>query len=362
MRKLLPQLLVLVLLCTTLAGCWDLRPIENLAMFLMLAFDLAPNGTDLIITATYPTFGMGASSPIRTVGITAGDLSHGLRLLQTDEDKITVAGKVIVYVLGESVWRSGRITELARQAYVRPDLSLTGFVVCAQGNASEIPPLKPPDENVVAIALWERLGKLQREGLVPRVNLLQVARLGQMQKDLWIPLIKPVKELSDLLYAGSVAFSRGQPAVVLDVRETADLTSLSGLAPFNHLQSKQQGGTPVSGVFSTVKTKVKRNEEPDGGLAIDVTSSFGLRLSTPVDFSVGSLIDTKQKASIIEADMTGRGQKILDKLRAADSDPLGLSVVSPFAGVAKARDTRDRYQFATIRYRAKVKVMGVGSV
>ena len=281
MRKLLPQLLVLTLLCTTLAGCWDLRPIENLAMFLILGFDLAPNGTDLMITAAYPTFGMGASSPVRTVWSIAGDLSHGLRLLQTDEDKITVAGKVIVYVFGESVWRSGRITELARQAYVRPDLSLTGFVVCAQGNASEILPLRPPDENVMAIALWERLGKLQREGLVPQLDLLQIARLGQMQKDLWMPLIKPVKERSDILYAGSVSFSRGQPAVVLDVQETADLTSLSGLAPFNHPESRQQGATPVSGTFSTVKTKVKRNEEPDGGLAIDVTSIFGLRLSSP---------------------------------------------------------------------------------
>jgi hypothetical protein len=73
-------------------------------------------------------------------------------------------------------------------------------------------------------------------------------------------------------------------------------------------------------------------------------------------------MDTKQKASVIEAEMTGRGQKLLDKLRAADSDPLGLVVVSPFAGVEKARQTRDTYQFATIHYRAKVKVTGLGSI
>jgi len=60
--------------------------------------------------------------------------------------------------------------------------------------------------------------------------------------------------------------------------------------------------------------------------------------------------------------MTGRGQKLLDKLRAADSDPLGLSVLSPLASAAKAREIRDRYQFAIIRYRAKVKVMGLSSV
>jgi hypothetical protein len=362
MRPVLAWWLVLALLSMTLTGCWDLRPIEDLSMFLSLGFDLAPNGVDLLITGTEPTFGMISSSPVNVVWTVAGDLSHGLRMLQTQAERITVAGKVIVYVFGESLWRSGRLTEIARQAYVRPDLSLTGFVVCVQGSASELLSLRPPDQNLIGPAIWARVAKLQREGLAPRVSLLHIVRLGEHQKDMWIPLLKPVKEINTFLHAGSVTFSRGRPAVVLDVRDTADLTSLAGLAPFNHPGSRQEGREYTSGAFSSAKMKLKRHEGPDGTLVLDVSTDFGLRLSSPVDFTTGASIDARQKAGIIEAEITGRGQTILDRLREADSDPLGLAVASPFAGIPKARQLRDKYAMSIINYRAKVRVAGLGSI
>ena len=355
-------LILFAVLTTTLSGCWDLRPVEDLAILMALGIDIAPNGEDLTITSSRPVYQQPQSEDEKNAWATARDITHAIRLLQAQEFATLVFGKVIVYVLGEGLWRSGKIGEVARSLYSRPDISLTGLVVCVEGKASDILMQRPPALKRVGVALWQALTAAESMGITPRVSLLEVARADRLQKDLWLPLVSPAKELNAFLLAGSVVFKGDQPATTLSLLDTATLGTLSANAARFALEvTDPSNGKSISYTVSQAKFSVTSKDSPLGHHEINALTRCSVSIGASIDLRGDTSKTIRHLEETIAQDLSARGQRLFNKLQQVDSDPLGLALPGLFTSEDKAWRDRETYGSARITFRAQVKVLGLNA-
>jgi hypothetical protein len=343
-------------------GCWDLRPVENLSLYLGLAIDLAPNGKDLLITTSALEFTMPRRSDVRVAWVEAADLSQAIGLLQLQEARAAVAGKVIMYLFGEDFYKSGRIVEFARSAYVRSDMSLTGLVACVKGKAGEILAQRPEEQLEPGSYTWALLTSGSSHGSFPRVSLLEVARQRPLNQDMWLVLLEPQNEFRTIRPVGSVVFRKTQPVAELNEADTLDLMWAGGKSIGQTIPIGVrwlEGGT-ISATITSTGLRSKRKQADDGSLIIEAETRCRVQMHYPHDLSKAVKEQEDQRVSEISTELTGRGMRLIRKLQELDSDPLGLTKPGPFTNAAEAKSIRDAYRSAQIIYRARAAIEVVG--
>ncbi|TMW72774.1 Ger(x)C family spore germination protein [Alteribacter natronophilus] len=132
------KICLLILAAVLLGGCWDERPLEEMALITVITLDYDEETDSLILAASYPEFSTQAADDQEVIiANKARSTAEALYLLNGLTDKVIVEGEVQVMFVGEEMARKGLypvLDTLQRNVEVSSNL----YICVIEGKANEL--------------------------------------------------------------------------------------------------------------------------------------------------------------------------------------------------------------------------------
>jgi len=392
--------LVVVLATTLLAGCWDRREIDRLAIIIGVGLDRRPDGSLLLVTQIVKpaavkaegAAGMGSPRAVSLVSSTGTSVAAAARALTQEAGRRPFWGHSRILVVGEDLAKAGLadvMDWLFREREQRPQTRL----LVARGRAADLMAAESDLEKLPAIALDNVLELQSTTTLAPDTTLHRFLRdLTTPGKDPLVaataivpktaqagfpgikteppevqePTTEKEEEPRRFDVRGSAVFRDDRLVGWMDAEETRATLWLAG--------SGGKGvviipGPPGSGRNSTVEvlgtdSKVKADEE--GGrlvftVSLECRAALAEQPQGPETTLRATLKDVERKLeSVLAAD-------IVSAFRTAQSlgaDPFGLGFTlythQPKLWKGYAGSWPDALRSAEIRVSVKARIVRTG--
>lgn len=229
MRKVL-ILLLITILTTTLAGCWDARDVDKLAFPLSAAYDLhvgGPTGNKQVdVTTLIPNLSPEAPSKVHVQTLSERTVAYARRPRNFYDADEYQPGINQVLVVGDALARQGFKNYLDTLGRI-PGVTGTMLFAVADGRGEEI--LKTPSKNLPnnGIYLKDLLGDAQKKSFAPTVKLYELfVNLGPGKNPI-LPVLK--KRGDQVIINGTALFRKDRLIYVCNVDETRTLMMLRGM-------------------------------------------------------------------------------------------------------------------------------------
>jgi len=282
--------LIVLLLCTMMNGCWSAREINQLAMITAMGVDRDDNVIKLtvhiVLGGSSGGEGQGSGAPVWVTSATGNSLSEAVFNLNRVVSKMPFTAHTFVLIIGEEMAREG-VAQILDWVGRDRELRDTLLLAVALGSAEDILMLEPkmtqlPSEYIEALL---RLGA--RTGAIPNAHLLpiRIAYANRPAMQMMMPLIQvqPQEDTGggsggenpaegsgesgeeeqkpeSLELIGTAVFRDDKMVGTLDLRETRGVAWLTGQIS-NALVSinRQEGQVTQLADFAQVKYRLRRD-------------------------------------------------------------------------------------------------------
>lgn len=168
MRKSVSILLITLMVFTV--GCWDLRPLEELALIQGLGVDMSDMDREMLqFTFIHPLFAQEARDVRLVKVINSYSLEQGLIHLQHQTDERPALGTLLTMVFSEEATRNGSMHKVLAEYDSLRESKLTAWVCVVRGaDAREVMQLSIPNTPRISIFLSEMFRENMLTGRIPR--------------------------------------------------------------------------------------------------------------------------------------------------------------------------------------------------
>lgn len=246
--------IILILICTTLTGCWSRRELNDLAIAIAIGIDKAEDGQYLVSTQIVnpgeiaaKTGGGGTVNytPVTTYQTKAGSIMEALRKLTTISPRKVYVSHIRMLVIGEEVARDGIKDVLdffSRDHEFRTDFYI---VVAKENRAEEVLSTltqleKIPTNKMFAslemsekswaptkgVFLDELISKLVSEGIEPVLTAVMI--IGDEEKGVSSENVQEIIPPAELRYVNLGAFKKDKLIGWLDKNESKGFNYIIG--------------------------------------------------------------------------------------------------------------------------------------
>lgn len=215
--------ILLFIICNLLSGCWDEKILEDLALLTVIAIDIEENN-NIILSASYPEFSIGAKEEESIIGITAESTGQGKHKLSRLTDKLVVSGQIQAVLIGEEFAKVG--IEKALDTLQRDVETSSTLLVCiTEGKASEFLKKAFDDKPLDGLYISKLIKKQERNNELPATSLHEFYNdLYSKHTDGILPYLR-LKE-KEIIAAETAVFVDDKFVSVLNTDETQILVML----------------------------------------------------------------------------------------------------------------------------------------
>lgn len=313
-----------------LAGCWDQRPIENLAIIIGLGADVNQQNPNLLdITLGMPLWDEFKRSSMKATTVSGPTFGAAVEIWQASNALTYAAGKVRLVAVGEEMAKRGlpglfNYVELAKT-------DDNAIMVVVKGRAQDLlvkghvlETERTPLYTAQLIATANAQGYSFRSEVFDVLTAYATAGIDPILPLLKLSVGKDVIEIigsalfTDLIMAGELNLAETQLLLAMHGRSPTILFS-PALGVTGELYSPQPE-IRLIGPHAKLKPKVE-----NGQLTVDVQfySSYVLRnFYSKADLTKPK--PTEEVTQDLESNLNLAIQKLMAKLQATRSDPLGI--------------------------------------
>lgn len=166
-----------LLLCLLLAGCWDRRELNEIAIMVGIGIDQAEDGylvsAQIVVPSEVSARTQAGRSPITLIQAEGETIYEAFRKMTRESSRKLYPGHLQIFVLSEEVAREGfkdTLDLLSRDWEIRSDYYI---VVAREQHARQILQVKTPIESIPADKLFESLQASEENWSVTRSVTLQ---------------------------------------------------------------------------------------------------------------------------------------------------------------------------------------------
>ncbi len=313
-----------------LAGCWDQRPIEELAIIIGLGVDVNEQNPNLIdVTLGYPLFSELSRSSVKIVTVSGPTFGVATDIWQASNSLVYAGGKVRLVVVGEEIAKRGMPGFLNFIELAKTDDNAIMAVV--QGRAEQLLVEGKVLENErTATYTAELIATAHDQGYSVRSEVYDVlTAYASAGIDPIMPLLRLSTGKDSIDVIGSALFTDLIMSGELTLEETQLLLAMLGRLP-TVLFSPALGVTgelyspqPEIQLLSP-RAKLRPTVEDEKlTLEVDFRCSYHLR-NYYGNADMTKSDTTEEVTKDLESNLNLAIQKLLAKLQAARSDPLGI--------------------------------------
>ncbi|WP_308634008.1 Ger(x)C family spore germination protein [Paenibacillus silvisoli] len=313
--------LLLAVSCFLLTGCANQQILDRVTLFIVCAFDEAPNG-QIEVTIATTRFHTGKPGSITNHLLSkVGHTSVGIKeLLDTRLDKPLNAGKLSVVLLGTELAAKGLRNELdmvLRDAQA----SRRMYLAVVDGKAKDVLNKNFSSDEEKGLYLYNLLDLNERDKLVPSQNLHEFgyAFLGKGM-DPFLPMLNVQDD--QIHIAGLALFKDDKYVMKLNEKQMRVMKLLKQKVKHGALETKLSNGSYVA--VEVIRSKVRyRIEKEKKGSDI----SLNLRIAARVVDSRAVTLNRQMIEQIetrFEHDLTDSGTELIQRFQKEGIDPLGL--------------------------------------
>ncbi len=356
-RVLLSGLLLCV--CLVLSGCWDQRPLEDLALIAGIGIDLYPANPNLLnFSLVYPLYLDDKRQGEKIDLIAADNLGQAINMFEQRNARQFAGGKVRVVVFGEDAARRGLD---GLMDYVQlPVVDDNAFVVVAE-RAHELWTMQLPETERNAFYIQSILRNAHKEGDTIRVTMGDlITEATAVGMDAVVPTVKMLGEWR-FQVDGAAVFSDMQMVDTISQDELRLLMALRGKVEVASVAanvgiSEELAKPVVEFGLIAPKARIKPQLE-DGQLRVSINFSAPYILrsyATKADLTDPKVTRaiTKRLESYLQTEM-GR---LLAKLQELRVDPLGVGKRLRAQNPGQFDPTRFREQWAQAQIELEVEL------
>jgi len=263
MIRKIPILLLITILTTALAGCWDASDVDKLAFPLCAAYDLHTGGNtgrkQVDVTTLIPSLSPEAPSKVHIQTLSERTTAYARQPRNYYDADEYLPGINQVLIIGDDLVRKGFKNYLDTLRRI-PGVTGAMLFAVADGRGEDI--LKTPAKNFPnnGIYLINLLEDAQRKSFTPTVRLFELfVNLGPGKN----PVLPVVKSNRDrVIINGTALFRKDRLIYLCNTDETRTLMMLRGLKAQGYypfvLQEKGQEERGTIFVGNSRKVKIKR--------------------------------------------------------------------------------------------------------
>lgn len=260
MLRKIPTLVILIILLTTLTGCWDARDIDKLAFPLCAAYDLHLGDDEgrkqVDVTTLIPNLSPEAQSKVHVQTLSERTTAYARQPRGYYDADVYLPGINRVLIIGNDLVKQGFSKYLDTLGRL-PSVSGTMLFAVADGRGEDIMKTPAKDYQNNGFYLITLLEEAQRRSFVPTVKLYQLfVNLGPGKNPV-LPLVKKNKDR--VIINGAALFKKDRLIYKCNTDETRTMMMLRGMKaqgyyPFEaQLNGRKERGT----VYVSNKRKVK---------------------------------------------------------------------------------------------------------
>ncbi len=351
--------LFLVGIMVTVSGCWDVSPIEDRAIGLMVGLDKV--GTRYRIGIQIPTLDNLAqtNSPNHTKGTTIfqtfwAEGSSLLSMVQRIEDenyRSFVGGSVKVIVVSKTIGADG-IARLLGSFLRHPMVSPQTLILLTDQKVADILNHQPVLKLQPALTIVKQMASpLKRSRTYPMELWEFIARMDNQSPDPYLPIIRLDPQNKNYILEGLALF-KGQKLVgKLDSEESYIFGAVTSGAE-RGLVNIQVGREKVGFSMLSHRAKVKVITANHRKLLEVQLNVKGILLDIPPDFPDQQIVLEKIKKAA-EKQYRIQVKNLIHKLQQLDTDPVGFGRKLELAG---DRCWRDAYRTVPVKVVARVNI------
>ncbi len=357
--RFIRQYLLLAGITVAVSGCWDIAPIEDRAIGLMVGLDKAKPGYRIGIQI--PTLDNLAqtNSPNHTKGTTifqtfwaeGESVSSLIQRIEDENYRSFVSGAVKVIVVSETIGADG-IARLLASFLRHPMVSPQTLVLLTDQKVADILNHQPVLKLQPALTIVKQMASpLKRSRTYPMELWEFIARMDNQSPDSYLPLIRLDPQNKNYILEGLALFKGQKMVGKLDSNESYLFGVLTSSAK-RGLVDIQVGKATVgfSMLFHHSKVKVvTANRHKLLEIRLNVK---GILLDIPPAFpDQQTVLETIKKAA--EDQYRVQVKNLIHKLQLLDTDPAGFGRKLELAG---DRHWRDTYRTIPVKVIANVNI------
>lgn len=370
------KIALVLLLCVNLvllAGCWDQRLLEDLALVFGIAIDADAEKPDTFFMAvTTPAFAEGAEKLTAKTVVEARTLDQGLMNLQLQRERKLEIGKASVIIFDQVAAENGTMMGIIGQLDQQRDANPNAWIVVTQGiSAREALYLEPAEQERVAVFLDDLLFIGRTQGQIPQLTLSQF----WCRHHSWgISPVAPTvtkTERGGLMLTGLALFDEtGKWAGHLSESETVMYMLVADeMMPrgrfYTEVTFQQQHNRLVT-VF------IKKLDRSVNTRIVDDTPHIDVKLYIELDIlNIEMSFDNHLEKEIftgletaLARDIQGNIMKVISKAQAAGTDPFGFGQFVRAQNLAWVSDQEwnDRFPDSIINVQVRVTLKRIGTL
>lgn len=356
---------VLALAGVFLAGCWDMRTIENMHTVIAMGIDRADR--DILLSFFAPVVEPDAEEKnirVATLGSTIRDAEQNFIKILSKE---VIFDKVQTVVLGESAAREG-VMKYIREFDRYRTIPLTAHMVVSPLGAWNILNLEMKDKPRIGIYIEKLIASAAKNSMAPRVGIIDfINSYYDGGKDPYLPVVCYGPGKAEEIKISSVAlFTDDRQAGIIEDDEVIFFMMLlnkAHIAKFTVFLGGDEGKKDFVSL-SCKNTKTRITPEYRGGRFI---FHFSVGMDAWINEYVGDLDLEKEVEKLekkISKYMHERIVALLYKLQAINSDAVGLGqyVRAKMPKRWNRNRWREDYLKAEFTVEARVNITQYGNV
>lgn len=318
MLKRVTILVLLIVLSTVTAGCWDARDVDKQAFPLCAAYDLHRGDNEgrkqVDVTTLIPNLSPEAPSKVHVQTLSERTIAYARRPRSYYDADEYLPGINQLLILGGSLARRGfnnYVDTLGRL----PGISGSMLFAVADGRGEEIIKTPAKDYQNAGVYLNTLLGEGQEKSFIPTVKLYELFVNMGPGKNPVLPVVKKHKDR--VIINGAALFRKDKMIYLCNTDETRTMMMLRGMKaqgyyPFEtRFKGKKQWGTTYVSNKRQVKV-IRQGNQYTYVIKIELNGAIVEHLNHPIS------IDQQCMACIensVARSVEGECQRFLNKMQ-----------------------------------------------
>jgi Ger(x)C family germination protein len=364
-------LLIFLLICIVLTGCWDQERLAKKALVNGISFDKGEDGKILGTVRVLKLVNKGGGQfeaideLIRSENYSVSEINQSINMMTSGQLDTSKANIVII---GEEIAKEG-IIPLLEPFYRSKRAYLSSKVIVGKGNGFDIISTEK-EMSPIAFEILQLIESAESSSVIPEVSIFSLwSDMNDPGKDIMMPMVE--KTQGDKMKMAGLAFFNGGNYSGLSISDK-DAPILMLLLDKLHkrnnigLQVKDPEGriNPISFNVKNIKRRVKTQVDE---ISNEIKYSINLTVSisiTSYPFHSNKAVDFKKMNKQISSQLTQQAVLITKKLQEANSDVLsiGRNIQSAYPELWKSVDWKEEYQKVIIDPNIKVKIIHTGTL
>lgn len=188
MRRIL--ILVLIITLSTITGCWDQRPVDELSIISNIAIEKSNSSEKIQFSVIRPTFEKDKKEFTHKTTVEATSIIEAMNEVQKRGSKTYVLGQVNNVLLGKELASAG-INDILSQLDHINDFKTHSFLAILDNTISDLEQFEPPQQERTGILLLDTIQASIEEQQIPETKFHQIMSIMLLEgREIVLPVIK----------------------------------------------------------------------------------------------------------------------------------------------------------------------------